>query len=140
MANKDFDNKEEIHTSRVKAGKRTYFFDVKETRNGDYFLTISELHKRVGRDGQPMTTRHKIFLYKEDFDTFAQELTNTINFIRNEKGADYGADGRVYDDEWADDGNGNRVPPRTESPSSSESDDSSHGNSDYSADIRFEDL
>jgi hypothetical protein len=140
MAHKDFDNKEEIHSSRVKAGKRTYFFDVKETRNGDYYLTISELLKKTGRDGQPMTTRHKLFLYKEDFDTFAQELTNTIGFIRNEKGADYGADGRVYDDEWVDDGNGNRIPPKVENNLSSESDGGFSDNTGYSADIKFEDL
>jgi len=137
MAHGDFDNKEEIHSSRVKAGKRTYFFDVKETRNGEYYLTISELLKKTGRDGQLITTRHKVFLYKEDFDTFAQELANTIGFIRNEKGEDYGAEGRVYDDEWVDDGNGNRVPPKTDSPPSPSSGSDSSG---YSADIRFEDL
>lgn len=137
MAYGDFENKEEIYSSRLKAGKRTYFFDVKETRNGEYYVTISELLKRTGRDGQPITTRHKIFLYKEDFDTFTQELSNAVGFIRQEKGADYGAEGRVYDEEWNDEGNGRNAP---QAPPQAEEKKDRPDSSGYSADIRFEDL
>ncbi len=136
MAQGEFDNHEEIYTARVKAGKRTYFFDVKETRNGEYYMTVSELLKKTGRDGQPMTTRHKIFLYKEDFNTFMQEMNNAIAFIRKNKGEEYGSEGRVYEDDWNNEGNANRG---ASAPSSHSSDDRP-SDSGYSTDLKFEDL
>lgn len=136
MAQGEFDNHEEIYTARVKAGKRTYFFDVKETRNGEYYMTVSELLKKTGRDGQPMTTRHKIFLYKEDFDTFMQEMNKAIGFIRKNKGADYGAEGRVYEDDWNTE-NSQRSGAAVSGPTDKDAGTSS---SDYSGDFKFEDL
>jgi len=76
---------EQIHTKAVKAGRRTYFFDVRATRSDDYFLTITESRKRVDADGKVSYDRHKIFLYKEDFAKFADSLTETIDFIRTRK-------------------------------------------------------
>jgi hypothetical protein len=73
--------KEEIFTRVVRAGKRTYFFDVKATRNDDYYLTITESKKRLGKEGKVFYEKHKIFLYKEDFDKFAEGLEDTVNFI-----------------------------------------------------------
>lgn len=67
----------------VKAGRRTYFFDVRTTRGDDCFLTITESRKMVDDSGMVSYDRHKIFLYKEDFDKFSQELGETIGFIRN---------------------------------------------------------
>jgi len=76
-------DREEIFSKAVRAGKRTYFFDVKATRRNDYYLTLTESKKRFGRDGQPFFEKHKIFLYKEDFDKFSDGLAEVIEFIKN---------------------------------------------------------
>ncbi len=78
----DETGREEIHSKAVRAGKRTYFFDVKATRRNDYYLTITESKKRFNRDGKFFYEKHKLFLYKEDFDKFADSLTEIIEFIR----------------------------------------------------------
>ncbi len=77
--------KEEIYTKVVRAGKRTYFFDVKATRKEDYYLTITESKKRLGKEGKIFYEKHKIFLYKEDFEKFADGLHNVVTFIGNGK-------------------------------------------------------
>ena len=74
---------EEIYTKVVRAGKRTYFFDVKATRKDDYYLTITESKKRVGKEGKIFYEKHKIFLYKEDFDKFTEGLKDAIDYISN---------------------------------------------------------
>lgn len=73
--------KEEIYTKVVRAGKRTYFFDVKATRKDDYYLTITESKKRLGKEGKIFYEKHKIFLYKEDFEKFADGLDDAVTFI-----------------------------------------------------------
>jgi hypothetical protein len=75
-------DREEIHSKAVRAGKRTYFFDVKATRRNDYYLTITESKKRFNRDGKFFYEKHKLFLYKEDFDKFSDSLNEIIEFIR----------------------------------------------------------
>jgi hypothetical protein len=75
--------REEIFSEKVKAGKRTYFFDVKATRSNDYYLTITESKKRFKDDGFTYE-KHKIFLYKEDFNKFLDALTNTVNHVKTE--------------------------------------------------------
>ena len=75
--------REEIHSKAVRAGKRTYFFDVKATRRNDYYLTITESKKRMNRDGKFFYEKHKLFLYKEDFDKFADNLNEIIQYIRD---------------------------------------------------------
>ena len=75
--------REEIFTEKVKAGKRTYFFDVKATRSNDYYVTITESKKRFKDDGVTYE-KHKIFLYKEDFNKFLDALTNTVNHVKHE--------------------------------------------------------
>ncbi len=77
--------KEEIYTKVVRAGKRTYFFDVKATRKEDYYLTITESKKRLGNEGKIFYEKHKIFLYKEDFEKFADGLNDAVTFIGNGK-------------------------------------------------------
>jgi hypothetical protein len=77
--------KEEIFTRVVRAGKRTYFFDVKATRMDDYYLTITESKKRLGKEGKVYYEKHKIFLYKEDFEKFTEGLKNAVEFIDNGK-------------------------------------------------------
>jgi Protein of unknown function (DUF3276) len=75
-------NREEIFSEAVRAGKRTYFFDVKATRRNDYYLTITESKKRFGKDGKSFYEKHKVFLYKEDFDKFLDGLQNVIEYIK----------------------------------------------------------
>ena len=77
----DFDNREreEVFSKKVRAGKRTYFFDVKATRSNDYYITITESKKRL-EDG--VFIKHKIFLYKEDFEKFVEGLNGTIDYIK----------------------------------------------------------
>lgn len=78
----DFENKEreEVYSKKVRAGKRTYFFDVKATRSNDYYVTVTESKKRL-EDG--VFIKHKIFLYKEDFEKFAEGLKDTIDYIKS---------------------------------------------------------
>jgi hypothetical protein len=73
--------REEVYTKVVRAGNRTYFFDVKATRKSDLYLTITESKKRFNKDGKFFFEKHKIFLYKEDFEKFANGLEDTVNFI-----------------------------------------------------------
>jgi hypothetical protein len=75
--------RDEIYSEKVKAGKRTYFFDVKATRSNDYYLTITESKKRFKEDGFTYE-KHKIFLYKEDFNKFMEALNNTVNHVKTE--------------------------------------------------------
>lgn len=77
--------KEEIFTKVVRAGKRTYFFDVKATRKDDYYLTITESKKRLGKEGKVFYEKHKIFLYKEDFEKFSGGLKDAVTYIGNGK-------------------------------------------------------
>ena len=75
--------REEIYSERVRAGKRTYFFDVKATRGNDYYLTITE-SKRKPKDDGFVYEKHKIFLYKEDFNKFIEAMNNTVDHVKNE--------------------------------------------------------
>ena len=73
---------ESIYSKRIRAGKRrTYFFDVRATRGNDYYLTITESKKRFNRDGKSFYEKHKVFLYKEDFEKFADGLKEAVDFI-----------------------------------------------------------
>jgi hypothetical protein len=87
----DKNQKEEIFTKVVRAGKRTYFFDVKATRKDDYYLTITESKKRMGNEGKVFYEKHKIFLYKEDFDKFTEGLKDAVNYINSENGGPHNA-------------------------------------------------
>lgn len=80
--NKDYD-REEIFSKKVKAGKRTYFFDVKSTRSNDYYLTITE-SKRKMREENYFYEKHKIFLYKEDFNKFIVALQHAVDHVKND--------------------------------------------------------
>ena len=73
---------EQILSKVVKAGRRTYFLDVRATRANDYFLTITESRKKTAPDGTVSYDRHKIFLYKEDFDKFEEAFKETLTYIR----------------------------------------------------------
>jgi hypothetical protein len=86
----DFDNAgaqerngDDVFSKPVRAGKRTYFFDVKATKGNDYYLTITESKRRVDKDGRFVYDKHKIFLYKEDFEKFTEGLEEVIKFIKD---------------------------------------------------------
>ena len=74
--------REEVYTKIVRAGNRTYFFDIKATRKSDLYLTITESKKRFNKDGKFFFEKHKIFLYKEDFEKFTAGLEDAIGFVR----------------------------------------------------------
>ena len=86
MENKNEYNVEEIFSKVLRAGRRTYFFDVRETKAGDYYLTITESKKFTNEDGTFYYKKHKIYLYKEDFDDFNSSFNETFDFIIEKKG------------------------------------------------------
>lgn len=91
MAYENNDKKmESVYSQRVRAGKRrTYFFDVRETRGNDYYLTITESRKKFNEDGYD---RHKIFLYKEDFNKFLKGMTEAIDYVKTDLMPDFDFD------------------------------------------------
>lgn len=108
--NKNFDENrsesrnESLYSKRIKAGKRrTYFFDVRATRGNDYFITITESKKRFDDNGYD---RHKMFLYKEDFNKFLAGLTETIDFVKTDLMPDFDFDAFNHDQE-NEEGNNN---------------------------------
>ena len=91
MAYENNDKKmDSVYSKRIKAGKRrTYFFDVRETRGSDFYLTITESRKRFDSDGYD---RHKIFLYKEDFNKFVKGLVEAVDFVKTDLMPDFDFD------------------------------------------------
>lgn len=81
-------DREEIFSKRVKAGKRTYFFDVKSTKSNDFYLTITESKRRM-KDDSFVFEKHKIFLYKEDFGKFIDALQDAVDHVKNELMSDF---------------------------------------------------
>ncbi len=86
MNEKELLDQEEINSKVLRAGRRTYFFDVRSTRAGDYYLTITESKKFTHEDGSFHYKKHKIYLYKEDFEAFQGILGEMTGFIIDEKG------------------------------------------------------
>ncbi len=86
MSERDSIEQEEIHSKVLRAGRRTYFFDVRSTKAGDYYLTITESKKFTHDDGSFHYKKHKIYLYKEDFDAFKENVIEMMDFIIDEKG------------------------------------------------------
>ena len=79
---------EDIFSKVLRAGRRTYFFDVRSTKAGDYYLTISESKKFTNEDGTFYFKKHKIYLYKEDFQNFSENLAEMTKYIIDEKGSE----------------------------------------------------
>lgn len=93
---------ESVYSKRIRAGKRrTYFFDVRATRSNDYYLTITESRKKFNEDGYD---RHKIFLYKEDFNKFLKALTEAVDYVKTELMPDFDFD--AYNHDNANEGEG----------------------------------
>ncbi len=84
-------DRDEIYSNAVRAGKRTYFFDVRKTRGEEHFLTITESKRRYNEDGTFHYQKHKLFLYKEDFEKFASALNDTLKKV-SELNGDSGND------------------------------------------------
>ena len=98
--NRGENRNESLYSKRIKAGKRrTYFFDVRATRGNDYFITITESKKRFDDNGYD---RHKMFLYKEDFNKFLAGLTDTINYVKTDLMPDFDFDAFNHDQENED--------------------------------------
>ena len=88
MSERDLSDQEEIYSKVLRAGRRTYFFDVRSTKAGDYYLTITESKKFTHDDGSFHYKKHKIYLYKEDFEAFKENVEEMMDFIINEKGSE----------------------------------------------------
>jgi Protein of unknown function (DUF3276) len=104
--NNDDKKQESVYSARVKAGKRrTYFFDIRETRGNDYYLTITESRKRFDSDGYD---RHKIFVYKEDFNKFAKALNETVEYVKTDLMPDFDFDAFNHDTPYEGDAANNQ--------------------------------
>lgn len=108
MAYENNDKKiESIYSKRIRAGKRrTYFFDVRATRGNDYYLTITESRKRFDDNGYD---RHKVFLYKEDFNKFIRALNEAVDYVKTELMPDFNFDAYNHDEVAENDGEGSVV-------------------------------
>jgi hypothetical protein len=84
----DHHDRDEIYSKVIRAGKRTYFFDVKSTRGNDLYLTITESKKRFNDSGDSFYEKHKLFLYKEDFDKFLEGFQDALDHIDHLKATD----------------------------------------------------
>ena len=124
MSDKDLMAQEEILSKVLRAGRRTYFFDVRSTKAGDYYLTITESKKFTHEDGSYHFKKHKIYLYKEDFEDFKALLEETTNFIIDEKGNEVISERHQKDFKKENDG----VSP------------SDNGSTDSFTDVNFEDI
>jgi hypothetical protein len=96
---------ESIYSKRIRAGKRrTYFFDVRATRGNDYYLTITESRKRFDDNGYD---RHKVFLYKEDFNKFIKALNEAVDYVKTELMPDFDFDAYNHDEALSENGSEN---------------------------------
>ncbi len=141
MENKNEYNVEEIFSKVLRAGRRTYFFDVRETKAGDYYLTITESKKFTNEDGTFYYKKHKIYLYKEDFDDFNSSMNETFDFIIEKKGKEVISDKHDKDFESKkaeanSDGDATDVDKKDEK--KSDKDSSSDDSSKDFADVDFE--
>jgi hypothetical protein len=122
--------KEDVFSTSVRAGKRTYFFDVKATRGNDLFMTITE-SKRVGHenDGPVHYEKHKIFLYKEDFNRFMESLNDVVDHVKNDLMPDFDYDeyARRYDEDEYIASDSNTAPMTEETDKSTSTEDLEDG-------------
>ena len=93
--------RDEVYSEKIRAGKRTYFFDVRSTRSNDYYITITESKRRFNGRGYD---KHKIFLYKEDFNKFLASLNKTVDHVKTELLPDYDYDEFDRKREWDNEG------------------------------------
>lgn len=107
MENENDKKLESIYSKRLRAGKRrTYFFDIRSTKGNDYYLTITESRKRFDDNGYD---RHKVFLYKEDFNKFLKSLNDAIDFVKTDLMPDFDFDSFSHEDNEWNEGDNNYV-------------------------------
>ena len=135
MENKNEYNVEEIFSKVLRAGRRTYFFDVRETKAGDYYLTITESKKFTNEDGTFYYKKHKIYLYKEDFDEFSSSLKETSDFIIEKKGKEVISD--KHDKDFESKKKEETSDEETEKTVNKDKDESDDSSKDF-ADVDFE--
>ncbi len=133
MEEKDNKMREEIFSKSVRAGRRTYFFDVRATRAEDYYMTITESKRHTKEDGSFYYQKHKIYLYKEDFDSFLESLKEVSDFIIKEKGRDVISLDKTDGDDQKDISENSTDEDKTDDEKSAEHDDSDK-------DLKFEDI
>lgn len=126
MSDYSMSDKEEIYSKVLRAGRRTYFFDVRSTKAGDYYLTITESKKFTNEDGSFHYKKHKIYLYKEDFVEFRDILSEMTQYIIDEKGEEVISEKHQKDYQKESDYNGATV--------------ETSNSSDSFTDINFEDI
>lgn len=131
-------NREDIFSKVIRAGKRTYFFDVKSTKGSDLYLTITESKRKYNDDGKFFYEKHKLFLYKEDFDKFTEGLAETVDKIRELQDTDefLSEDDSPRNDQYDNDSEGEETPKYSENGNS----DSSRSDEGEYSDVKFEDL
>ena len=129
MSDRNYNEQEEIYSQIMRAGRRTYFFDVRETKAGDYYLTMTESKKFTNEDGSFHFKKHKIFLYKEDFNEFHEHLSRATEFILKEKGDEVISDRHQKD----------FVKPSTESTETNDADGKTEEAENFT-DVNFEDI
>ena len=103
---------EEIFSKKVRAGRRTYFFDVRSTRAGDYYMTVTESKRDFNEDGTPFYKKHKIYLYKEDFGKFKEALNEVSDYIIKEKGEEIISNKEIKTEEVEESTVETKVPPK----------------------------
>jgi len=135
------DKQNEIFSKVLRAGRRTYFFDVRETRAGDYYLTITESKRQTNEDGTFYYKKHKIYLYKEDFDNFKDALNEVMDFIIREKGREVISE-RHQPDYVPEEPQNQENTDQPEQPAGEEENNDADDNNDASpfTDVNFEDL
>lgn len=130
MSDYEMMDKEDIYSKVLRAGRRTYFFDVRSTKAGDYYLTVTESKKFTNDDGSFHYKKHKIYLYKEDFVEFREILAEMTDYIINEKGEEVISERHQKDFKREE----NFTPQNTKTPQDLEP------NTDSFTNINFEDI
>ncbi len=143
MSEKEFNGQQnEIYSKVFRAGRRTYFFDVRETKAGDYYLTITESKRQSNEDGSFHYKKHKIYLYKEDFDKFKELLDEVTDFIIKEKGPEVISERHIpgYKATTADDNGAQESEEETVSEVSEEVTDNEEHDPQKFTDVDFDDI
>ena len=139
MEEKDNKNRDDIFSKSVRAGRRTYFFDVRSTRADDYYMTITESKRHTKEDGSVFYQKHKIYLYKEDFESFLESFKEVKDFIIKEKGTEIitlenDQPDSKSDDSKSDESKSDDVEEKVDSDTETENSD------DENKDLKFEDI
>ena len=135
MENQNEFSAEEIFSKALRAGRRTYFFDVRETKAGDYYLTITESKKFTNEDGTFYYKKHKIYLYKEDFTEFSNILNEMTDYVISEKGEEVISERHQKDFKKED-----NTESTEETNDENEKEDGSNESSNEFTDVSFDDI